>query len=692
MKKISVYLPLMLVGFSHSGGVLAETIESESDPSLMPTVVVSATGYQQDLLRAPASLTVIDKEQLQSQPASDLAEVFRDIPGITLVDSAAPGMKRISLRGESARRVLIKINGQPLSDHTNYGTPLLIDVAMIERIEVVRGSASVVHGSNAIGGVVSITTRRMTPGQHETILGAGYYSATEGYRVAAGTQGGTESVDWRLQSSKITHGDRETPRGTLAGTDSEQQSVSAELGFRPTAGHHISWQGDYFTAEAGAWVDPSSGVDLLRFPERESIRNALSWEYADDTGWLRRVSTRAYHHKGKRVMDNAITTLTPPLAPIQRINVKNNSDDDLLTQGLQSTLEGHFWADNATVFGLEYQEEELDTHKLTTTTQTVLATNTTTVLPPKTSDQLAKQGFLSGFLQQQIKLADSLEANIGARYYNIRSQLLRSTERSPTKDTEKEYVGSASLIWQAQENTSYRVSIAQGYTYPSVTQQFAVTAGGRDIHFGNPNLASEKATTLELGFRHDSHDWLADITLYASKATDFIDRNQLTAAPAGYSGYTVPSGSQRFWEWVNVDKAFSYGLESNLAWQVNTFRPYLNMSAQRRKLEFGNAYSTYRSGLPIFQLRSGVEWEVLKNMTLDFYARSYGKSRREDNAAKQTDRTSGYVEMNMAMEYKPTAQWSVTAVARNIGNRYYQNPDELPAAGRALDIETQWRF
>lgn len=211
--------------------------------STLPTTVVSATGYQQQALRAPVSITVVEQGEIQRKPVSDLAEVLRDIPGVDIVDSGVAGMKRISLRGESSRRVLIKVNGQPIPDHSNYGSPLLLDANIIERIEVVRGSASVVHGSNAIGGVINITTRQAAPGENEAFVGAGYYSATRGHRLNGGILGATDTFDWRLQASKADFGDRRIPRGQIKGSDSskkysrlkdsdyEQESISAELGW-----------------------------------------------------------------------------------------------------------------------------------------------------------------------------------------------------------------------------------------------------------------------------------------------------------------------------------------------------------------------------------------------------------------------------------------------------------------------------
>ena len=132
-----------------------------AEPALrLSDSVITGTGFRVAGLMSPASVTRIGEEDIRRPSLADVAELFRDVPGVTLTDSDTPGMKRISIRGESSRRVTIRIDGQTVTDHTDYGTPLLIDPAMIERVEVVRGPASVINGSNAIGGVVNIITRR----------------------------------------------------------------------------------------------------------------------------------------------------------------------------------------------------------------------------------------------------------------------------------------------------------------------------------------------------------------------------------------------------------------------------------------------------------------------------------------------------------------------------------------------------
>lgn len=676
----------------------------------LPSMVVSATGYQQEVLRAPASITVVDRDEMTRKPVSDMAEVLRDIPGIDIVDSGVPGMKRLSLRGEDSRRVLVKVNGQPIPDHSAYGSPLLIDANMIERIEVVRGSASVVHGSNAVGGVVNITTRQAAPGEQEAYVGAGYYSATRGHRVNAGILGASDRLDWRLQAARAKFGDRKIPHGRLKDTDSmgrdsdsEQKSVSAELGWRLDDRQRIAWQGEYFKQEARAYLPAVAGTAIaLEFPKRDSKRNALTYTFEDDTVLFHSLDARVYHQTGSRIMDNTVNidvpadfSATPP-TPHVKSDSFTRGNDKLTTHGLQLTTAAKFFADNNTVLGFEYQKDKLDAKKqgLKTTyapIPPILLPGPIVVL--SNPEQEAKQSFWSVFAQQQIRFTDSLEANIGGRYYSIDSRLNKSTDRQTTSKSDNQLVGSASLVWQYNDISSLRANIAQGYTYPSLTQLFSAAPGNGSINYGNPDLKAEKATTYELGWRLQGQQLTLDATLYHSRAKDFIDKVRIAGTA---DGYMAACGSRDVcFEWVNANKAQTTGAEIMAAYQMDSWRPYVNLGVQKRRLQYATGLKTWRSGLPLYQGRAGVQWQATSELEFDFYARSYGKSRRQDYDSKgdpESQRTSAYAEFNLAAYYQPLPQLDIAVQALNLTNRRYQNPEEVPAAGRALDVEFRWRF
>lgn len=696
---------------------LSSTAWAQDDTELS-TQVVSATGFRQDALVAPAAITVLERDQLERRPVADLAEVFRDIPGIDIVDSGVPGMKRLSLRGENSRRVLVKINGQPIPDHSTYGSPLLIDVNMIDKIEVVRGSASVVHGSNAIGGVVNITTRQVQEGEQQVLLGAGYYSATRGYRVSAGLMGAAQAVDWRLQAAQAEFGDRHVPEKMtskpigqnavnshrLRDSDSAQKSVSAELGYRLDDTQRLAWQGDYFKQSATAWMAPAENMDMsLAFPKRDSTRNALAYHFEDEGALFYAVHANLYYQTGTRILENTANVdipakLTPPPTPAVKSDSFSRSHDDLTTQGAQMNFASRLLGDNTTLLGLEYQQDDLDVDKITTKTsyKPVPAPTTQTL-----SNQQATQSFWSVFVQQQVQVMDALEANLGARYYRIDSELAKSTERTPIKKTDEQLVGSASLVWKTSAISSWRLNVAQGYTYPSLTQQFSATPGNGAMNYGNADLKAEEATTYELGARVEGQSLSVDATLYYSQAQNFIDKKRIYAAPNAYAPDSKcalsSSGKNQTYcfEWFNAQKADTTGLELAMAYRINAWRPYLNLSAQERELTFGSGVSTWSSGLPIYQGRAGIEWQARSDLELDFYVRSYGKSKREDYNSKGdpvTQKTQGYAEFNLAAFYQASQNLSISAAALNLTNKSYQNPDELPAAERALDLEINWKF
>ncbi len=107
------------------------------------------------------SLSVMTEDEIQKTGATSMADLMRDLPGVQITSTGAAGIYRLNLRGESGSRTLLMVDGVKISEQKSMdGAPLLIDLNSIERIEVIKGPASVLYGSEAIGGAINVITKK----------------------------------------------------------------------------------------------------------------------------------------------------------------------------------------------------------------------------------------------------------------------------------------------------------------------------------------------------------------------------------------------------------------------------------------------------------------------------------------------------------------------------------------------------
>lgn len=138
------------------------------NPVKLETIVVTAAGYEQDVSKAPASMTVITKEELEARQYNDITDVLRNTPGVVI--SGAGSAQTVSIRGMSSSYTLFLVNGKrqsskdvnPNGDDSGFEKNILPPIASIERIEVIRGPASTLYGSDAMGGVINIITKKVS--------------------------------------------------------------------------------------------------------------------------------------------------------------------------------------------------------------------------------------------------------------------------------------------------------------------------------------------------------------------------------------------------------------------------------------------------------------------------------------------------------------------------------------------------
>ena len=207
------------------GELLAQNLRA---PSLAETVV-AATRSPQPLTDLVADISVVDRETIESSGATGLADLLARLPGVEFARNGGPGTTTsVFLRGAESRFTAVFIDGVRVDSQATGGAPWeSIPLGLVDRIEVLRGPAGAVYGSDALGGVVQIFTKRGEKGT-APYVGAGVGSHGTA-KVEAGISGASGTVDYALGL------ERENSTGFNARTVSTQNPDRD--GYRSTAGH-----------------------------------------------------------------------------------------------------------------------------------------------------------------------------------------------------------------------------------------------------------------------------------------------------------------------------------------------------------------------------------------------------------------------------------------------------------------------
>ena len=715
-------------------------VQAQEKTTLLDTMTVVGTRTETSIRDNPASVSVIEREQIEKRGADSVAELLRGVPGVSVVDTAVAGMKRIRIRGEQSNRVVILVDGQEMTDHSSFGAPFLIDPSNIERIEVVRGPASVLYGAKAIGGVVNVITKKGAVDPVVVELGTGYFSGSKGKQATAAVSGTLDRFDYRLSASADDHSDRRVAKGRhspdstkLPNSSSENSDVSLHLGMKLGAAenHYLSFKANQHKLKAEGWEDnfslvqgfnaseiasdisPAIGnmitkdstMDIVKFnadlPKRDLKKAGLYYEGVDLTPVVRKLSADVFYQTVDREFANDITLFgenvkmqmrpppTPPTVAPVTVNMQSTSADKTKTFGGSSQLDLALHDQHYTVFGVQYLKDGLETDKLTQPSVKV-EMGGTVINPPLASTSTFNKASMqtaSAFMQDEWMLPNDFKLIGGVRYYRINSEL-EKTEGSKHKggenSTHSRFVKSLGLTWTGLDHTTLRAGYSEGYVMPSLLEQFTDSRAGRGITLhGNPDLTPERSQNYEMGLRYQNHGVVFDSTLFYTKAKEYItfESCEISGSCTGGDIYT------------NADKATSYGLELLAEyWVADTpYTPYLSTTLMRRKISVDD-FSTYKTDVPAVSGQFGVRYEKSfagTDLWADTFVQAASKVDKQERdiekSGKVSRQLSGWSTLNFAIggNFGDVGQHRLALHLNNLNNRHYRaSVDEMPATGR----------
>lgn len=452
--------------------------------------VVSASGYEQDTREAPASISITTEKELQSKPVTDLGSAVGDVPGVD-VSQTKMGNSTVSIRGFDAAYTLFMIDGKrqnvstAMMDNGFDPTSAFIPpVGMIERIEVLRGPASVAWGSDAVGGVVNVITKR----HPDQLTGSFTIDGTLQQHDEYGNRGGTSfylgvplkenvaSLTLRGRYQKSGKDEIKSPNGTYAthsSTETYLGNFGGRLNLTVDPENFFYVDGDFTRFQGGSMQTSSSSIQSRRWYQKYNFLAGHEGTY--DFG-----RTETYVMANGLDLLQTRTTLNPwSNGSLATPGTTSGSWNDPLRSAWSYTAATKF----TSPVELDAYGSMMVTGGLEGTYETFKDTQTEII-----RGQTLDQSVLSAFLESEYFMTEEWIATVGGRA--TWSDIFGA-----------HFAPRAFLVFKPMDALNFKGGVSAGYKTPNVKQltngAFSGTAPG-DRTFGNPDLKPEESWSYEL--------------------------------------------------------------------------------------------------------------------------------------------------------------------------------------------------
>lgn len=226
------------------------TVAQVAAPSLTETVV-TAQRLPQPLTDVLADVTVLGEPQIRDSGAVTISDLLARQPGLELSRNGGPGTATgLFLRGAETRFTAVYVDGVRVDSQSTGGAPWeAIALGQVERIEILRGPAAAVYGSDAVAGVIQIFTKK-GEGPFAPYVGVGAGSRRTG-RLEAGFSGRSGAVDYALGAERdVSRGYNSMPAGNPDRDGYRQSAASGRLGWQVSSAHRVELSGTYANMDA----------------------------------------------------------------------------------------------------------------------------------------------------------------------------------------------------------------------------------------------------------------------------------------------------------------------------------------------------------------------------------------------------------------------------------------------------------
>ncbi len=554
-------LILFLTAAVSLSGQTASVPPPDSVRYRMPEVFVTANRRESDAMETNRPLSAIPADRLWSDGVATASDAAAILPGAA-TQSVGPWTGRWSIRGLSGSRVLLLVDGLRLDILRGYGEhPFLVDADQIVRIEVIRGPASVLYGSDAVAGVVNlITGPAPTPGPRPSGVsgrsGVQYLSANSQWNGTASLAADGRRASLSVNAARRTAEDLRTPMGRLANTAFRGNAFQAEAVLKPGRGVRLTFRGQTDRMD-------KVGVPADRYAARAGFnaydrdRLTAEFEIRRPKGAWKGVRVRTYGQKEYRSFEALISGKPKGPAFVEQTQ---NAERRLRAAGFSGqsdwVLGPHYVIAGGEAFTHRVVSERIADLLLRNASGAVLKDPPPDRTPPL--PRLTQSG-AGVFVNAELAASRFISVQAGGRtdlFLSRAGGTAGTFVESDRRESESNWSGNAGVLCRPAGPLRLFANVGRAFRSPDPQERYFRGSGQAGFVIGNPELRSETSLNLDAGVKWKSDRVEGEFSLFRNRIDRLIVLRTLTAARDTFA-------------YANVGRALLTGGEAGASWAAS---------------------------------------------------------------------------------------------------------------------------
>ncbi|SUO93220.1 TonB-dependent hemoglobin/transferrin/lactoferrin family receptor [Suttonella ornithocola] len=682
--------------------------QNAPQPIILDPITVDAAREDSPLNKLANSIEVIDEKNRERHLEANIADTLNNIPGVSYNGTGRYGLSDITIRGITGNRVKILVDGQAISDTFSFGPfqnagRQYMDANNLKQIEVIKGPASSLHGSDALGGVVNIVSKAPEDylSDNKSIGGKAFihYTGKDNGVYTGATLAAKANEQWAGLISYSHSNTKETKNhggdasiGAARTIPNPQKnnsnSLNAKLVFTPTQAHRFTLSGDYYQlnrrtnqlGELGNYMNlyqyQQSHADDTQKRHGLSLRHDFTFNNTViDNGYWKIYTQNQSAEQQTNIDATALQIPNNPPVHRQRISTFNSKDSGINAQ-FNKHLNGNIQHD--IVYGFDYSHKNID--MLRRGNDTVAGQGRPTTERNAPNSTIDKLGI---YAQDRIGFSHtgfSLIPGIRYDYYRLKAkpdatfrQTVGANYQVQNYD-EKHISLRLGALYDLNDQHTLYANYAEGFRAPAFNETnlgFENQRGGY-AYVANLNLKPETSRGIELGWRSDNGIFKHDIAAYYNRYKNFIQSESVIGVN--------PQTKLREFSSINLPSAEIYGIDASLGLDIGALTP--NLDGLKTNLSFAYAKGKNRKThepLNTIAPLSGYwsinydhpneQWGI--GSRLNFAAAKKAKDITNNNPRLTINPVGGYATWDMTAYYRPIKDLTLRAGAYNLLDKKY---------------------